>query len=719
MPILSFLKRLNRRIRFILIGFWIAVLVFCSGGFCPAFIFAPLQIQKNPIDPNQSAVTSPHWRPAGCRQCHNSDQPDLNPILPEKIDPICLSCHNSVQAPAEVHPVGRIPPLSDNMNISADWPLIDGKLGCLTCHDIYQACDRAKTRPLINPMFLRDRWDRNQQQFCQNCHRAAPGKQFIPHIMITGSDDIIHLDQEYQIDESRCLFCHLEVRFAHDQIELMLEGSSHSVEVLNQANQLLDDSLAADQSQCLLCHNEPTYRRSEMTWAQQEAPINRCNVCHDQSLVVDTQGYYWHVHARSIPARSNREQVRYCAVCHSNEKILNEFELPNSTASYLASFHGKGMQLNDETTAGCLDCHVNSMENVHQIKSYLAPDSAVGAERVADTCRSPQCHPKAGAKMGSAAVHLDLKTSKGAEYFIAVIFVLLIISTFGPSVMLTVLHMFQIVIGRYDQDDQVNHHRAEKLIKTAQGRRLLKRFTPFQRVQHWFLVITFATLVLTGYPMKFADSAVSEWFIGLIGGLSVARVIHRIAGILLLVGFFYHLCVYVTMHIRKEKIRTGHSYFHIFYHLPMCMNLPDFKRMGQYLLYLFCLRKRRPRWGRFNLEEKFEYFGVAWGTVLLGVTGLLMWDDALTTRFLPGRTLTISNLIHSFESYLALLHVGIVHLANVLIAPASFPCSPAMFTGDTPAEEIAEAHPLMIDDAEKKLGLGENGPESPKEANHV
>ncbi|MCP4709390.1 MAG: cytochrome b/b6 domain-containing protein, partial [Planctomycetes bacterium] len=335
------------------------------------------------------------------------------------------------------------------------------------------------------------------------------------------------------------------------------------------------------------CHDEPTYRRTEITWAEQEAPVTRCNVCHDQSLTVDTQGYYWHVHARSIPARSNREQVRFCATCHSNEEVLAKFDLPNSTASYLASFHGKGMQLNDETTAGCLDCHVGAMENVHQIQSHEVAASATSAERVADTCRSPRCHPNAGTKVGSAAVHLDLQTSKGVEYFIAVIFVLLIIFTFGPSVMLTVLRMFQAVIGRYDQDDEQYHHRAEHLMKIPEGRQLLKRFNPFQRVQHWFLVVTFVALVLTGYPMKFADSALSAWFINLIGGLNVARIIHRIAGFLLLVGFMLHLCVYVTYHMKKERVRTGHNYFRIFYNLPMCINLHDFKRMGQYLLYLF------------------------------------------------------------------------------------------------------------------------------------
>jgi cytochrome b subunit of formate dehydrogenase len=489
----------------------------------------------------------------------------------------------------------------------------------------------------------------------------------------------------------------------HDQIENMLEHSVHDGEALEKCNQLLGEPLGPGQTRCLLCHDEPTYRRAGQTWAEQEAPVDRCNVCHDQSLPVDVRSYYWHVSARSMSARSNQEMIRVCAVCHSNEQVREEFNLPDSTASYLASFHGKGALLGTQETAGCLDCHVGQMENVHQIRSHLQAGSATSEEKLADTCRSPQCHPRAGMKVGSAAVHLQLSTSRDIEYIIAAIFVLLIIFTFGPSVMLTLLDMFQIVVGRHDPSDHDNHLLAKKLLDDPKGRKLLKRFTPFQRVQHWILVITFATLVFTGYPMKFADHPWSAWFIELIGGLSVARMVHRISGAALLIGFCYHLFIYVGVFIIKEKKRTGKSVFRVFFNLPMVMNPGDFKKMGQLLLYLFFLRKKRPEWGRFSLEEKFEYFGVLWGTVLLGATGILMWDDSLTTRFLPGRTLTVANVIHSFESYLALLHVGVVHLAGVLIAPSAFPCSPAMFTGNTPVEELAEAHPALLADVQKQL----------------
>ena len=96
----------------------------------------------------------------------------------------------------------------------------------------------------------------------------------------------------------------------------------------------------------------------------------------------------------------------------------------------------------------------------------------------------------------------------------------------------------------------------------------------------------------------------------------------------------------------------------------------------------------------------------------LGVTGLLMWFNAWTTEYLTGRVLTIALLLHTFEAFLALLHVGIIHMVGVIFSPIVFPLSPAMFSGNTPTEEMVEAHPAMLERVAKQLSIepapGEN-----------
>lgn len=530
---------------------------------------------------------------------------------------------------------------------------------------------------------------------CTDCHpRDEVG--VIPHQPVSpvNCTTTCHLTGQAQV----------EIQFSHADIAGMLETSVHKLETLNKVNDLLGGHLREGQSRCLLCHDEPSFRRGSDNWGDYEAPINRCDVCHGPQLPVDTRFMYWHVHARSRPQRSNADVARGCALCHSDERVRKAFEMPDATASYLASFHGKAMMLGSETTAGCLDCHVSQMQNVHLMQSPEQPGAPTHEAQLADTCRSPACHPTAGARISTAAIHLDLSAGGNVEYIIAAIFIVLILFTFGPSVLLQAMEMLQIVLRRHDLRQHEHEQLARQLMADPKGRRALVRFTPHQRVQHWILAICFTLLVLTGFPIKFADRDWARWLIDLFGGLTVARLIHRYAGVILMIGFAYHLA-YAMVSAAKMKRATGQGWFKTIFDLPMLTNPRDLKQLFHQLAFLFFLKKTRPELPRFSLKEKFEYFGVFWGSALLGVTGLLMWFNAWTTEHLPGRVLTIAALVHTFEAFLALLHVGVIHMIGVIFSPMVFPLSRAMTTGDTPIEEMAEAHSGMLHDVAGKLGI--------------
>jgi formate dehydrogenase gamma subunit len=260
-----------------------------------------------------------------------------------------------------------------------------------------------------------------------------------------------------------------------------------------------------------------------------------------------------------------------------------------------------------------------------------------------------------------------------------------------------------MAFGRRDPEHEAHVKHTRKLLDDPGARQKLKRFNLHQRLQHWFLVLMFATLCITGFPMKFADRAWAARVIELLGGLQTARDLHHYAGAALIAGFFYHLG-YIAWTIIRNKRRTGDSWWKTVWDLPMMLKPADGLFMINLMLYMVGLRKKHPPAGRFNPEEKFEYIGVFWGTFVLGLTGVLMWANAWTTRSMPGRVLTIASLLHTFEAFLALLHVGIVHIAGVIFSPTVFPVSKAMFTGDTPAEELVEGHSEMVEAVEKQMG---------------
>lgn len=578
---------------------------------------------------------------------------------------------------------------------------------CLSCHryrGLGRLSDDGESIRLfyVDPRYYDRALGAHARLRCTDCHEHSE-VDVVPHHPVS------------PVDCTRA--CHLRVpqrtqlRFGHGALAGALDSSIHTTGVLRTSNRLLGRPLGAGQSDCLFCHDEPLFERLEPTWHQQEAPVERCNVCHSAEVLGlpgETRYYYWHVHARSRPARTNDELVRVCAVCHSSPSVREHFELEDSTATYLASFHGKAMLLGSERTAGCLDCHVGQLANVHRMLPSEQPDSPSHRGQLATTCRSASCHATAGRLVSSAAVHLQLATSRGVEYFIAVLFVVLILFTFGPSVLLTSLEMLQAAFRRHDPRHSQRRLLAERLLADEHGRRLLERFNVHQRVQHWLLFLCFTTLVVTGFPIKFADRPWAAWLIDRLGGLSVTRLVHRWAGVVLLAGFVYHI-LYVALFTWRQKRRTGKSLMRAFLDLPMVMAWSDWKRLWHLLGYLLFFRRTRPEGGRFSLKEKFEYFGVFWGCVLLGVTGLILWANAWTTRYLPGRILTIAALIHTFEAFLALLHVGVIHLVSVVFAPSVFPFSAAMFTGKTPPDGLAESHAAMLEEAQRRLRAATGG----------
>jgi formate dehydrogenase subunit gamma len=562
--------------------------------------------------------------------------------------------------------------------------------GCLNCHQyrgLARISDDHKNIDLfyVNPNYYSMAMGPHARLKCSDCHVRKEVAVF-PHDKQTAVDcgKVCHITGPNQV----------EVLFSHDHVNQLLGQSVHGKDHLAECNDLLGNPLKTSQSQCLLCHDEPAYDHGQ-AWSRSEAPINRCNTCHQGQLAIDSRQFYFHVASRAHPARTNQDQVRMCAICHSNPAIRAKFNLPDAKVSYLASYHGKSTLLGSDEAANCLDCHVGQTRDAHQIIAHKDATSPTNALNLPDTCRAPACHRTAGAQISSAAVHLDLSRSRGVEYLIACIFVLLIVFTFGPSLLLTAPKLLEIVFRRTDPEKHHHHVLATKLLANEQSHARLVRFNIHQRLQHWFLAISFITLVLTGFPQKFADRSWAQWLIREFGGVSLARGIHRYTGALLIIGLVYH-CIYILRTYLHQHKATKQSWIKTLLDQPRWVGPSDLLQMSGLLFYLLGIRKTRPLAGRFNSEEKFEYVGVFYGTIVLGCTGLLMWFNAQATTHLPGRLLTIAVLIHTMEAFLALLHVGIVHMVGVIFSPGVFPVSPAMFTGETPVGELAEAHAGML-----------------------
>ncbi len=215
------------------------------------------------------------------------------------------------------------------------------------------------------------------------------------------------------------------------------------------------------------------------------------------------------------------------------------------------------------------------------------------------------------------------------------------------------------------------------------------RFSLSDRIEHWLLFVSFSTLALTGLAQKFSNNGLALWFIETLGGVENVRLVHRAAAVMMMLETIYHLGVVgYRIFVRRDR-------------LTMLPGVEDVRAAIQTLLYNIGLRDAPPRQGRYTFEEKAEYWALVWGTIIMGLTGFMLWNPIATTKFLPGQWIPAAKVAHSSEALLAVLAIIVWHVYGVHIRRFN----KSIFTGEVTEEELIEEHPLEL--AELKAGTAQ------------
>ena len=545
---------------------------------------------------------------------------------------------------------------------------------------------------------------------CTGCHEASE-VVVIPHQVETPVDctRTCHIDPATGVS----------LRFSHSRIDGSLAHSVHAAETLEKL-EFDPPLLRPGQSTCLYCHDQPTFgfEGGIPEGFESHSGGTRCDTCHAEEIPIEITYFANHVAARMRPARPVKQLLQVCAVCHSDPKILEQTGRHDAVASYLHSFHGKASLLGSTETATCLECHSSEMGDQHLIRAQDDPESSTYPVNLPDTCRTTQCHPGAPPEMSSAAVHLELDPGQRTpEFYVAAFFVLMTAGVMAVFFLWVVLEALNALIRPTDPHHQRLIRLAKHLLNHPQGRALLQRMTVHQRVQHWGLAIPFILLVLTGMPIKFAEAHWARTLVELFGGLTPARVLHRAAGIVLIGVFIYHLFYLLVMLIVQMRRDSAHGVriplWKRLLTAPMVPTIEDVRQFFGLFAHLAFLRSERPRFGRFNILQKFEYWAVFWGMPVMGLSGLALWGTGATAEHLSGRALNFAFIIHSDEAYLAFIYIAAIHMFSVIFAPVVFPLSLGTLTGNAPAAELVEGHEAELEHVAHELGITE--PPTPTE----
>ncbi|HUM05635.1 MAG TPA: cytochrome b/b6 domain-containing protein [Terriglobales bacterium] len=392
-----------------------------------------------------------------------------------------------------------------------------------------------------------------------------------------------------------------------------------------------------------------------------QAPV--CTDCHGIHSIKS------HLDPSSSVSAQNLAQIT-CARCHEGVRLSQEFGVEGRRSStYLSSYHGLASKLGSQVVANCASCH-----GVHNILPSNDPRSTINRANLVKTCG--QCHPGVNEKFALGKVHVDAPISADigsvAVRWIRRFYLSMIFAVIGGML----LH--NLIIWRRKAIEQRDLYP-----------RSITRMNRSQRWQHLALLISFFTLVITGFALKYPDS----WLAMIPGmGEKVRGIIHRIAGVTMIGASVYHIIYAIlsrdgrllVLDLLPEPKDATDVLGTLHYHLGWGGSKPEFKR--------------------FTYAEKAEYWALVWGIIVMATTGTMLWAKVFVGNLLPRWWLDIATAIHFYEAVLATLAIIVWHFYQVFLDPDAYPMNWAWWDGKVARHHYAEEHALdtetLLADAE-------------------
>jgi formate dehydrogenase gamma subunit len=392
-----------------------------------------------------------------------------------------------------------------------------------------------------------------------------------------------------------------------------------------------------------------------------------CTGCHGEHLIRGPKDLGSPVAASGVSAT--------CAHCHEAIGIRETFGLPAGRLStYQDSFHGLAARGGSPVAANCASCH-----GYHKVLPSTDPASATHQKNLGATCG--RCHPGAGERFARGAVHVAMeRPDQPILGIVRDLYLWLIAFTIGGMVLHNLLdfrhkmrHRLRVHLGVVTQ--AAAH--AEDVV--AEGGRWFVRMTLSERLQHAALAISFIVLVYTGFALKFPETWLFAWLARLEGGYSWRSWIHRGAAVVMVAASLYHVG-YLFSARGREFLRD------------MLPKPKDPIQVLQNFAYWLGLRREPPAFERFGYIEKAEYWALIWGTVVMTVTGFLLWFTNQSLQVMDKWVLDLTTIIHYYEAWLAFLAIVVWHIYQNVVNPDVYPMNWAWLTGRIPEEQLRHEH---------------------------
>jgi formate dehydrogenase gamma subunit len=391
-----------------------------------------------------------------------------------------------------------------------------------------------------------------------------------------------------------------------------------------------------------------------------------CTDCHGEHLILSPSD-------PDAKVSGARQAIETCGECHNDPLIIAKYGLQGGVVgTYLDSYHGWATRGGDGQSATCIDCH-----SAHLVLPAEDPASTVSAQNVVSTCA--QCHEGATAAFAASYDHQSTSiTENPVNRFIRKVYIWLIVLVIGGMVLHNMLIMNYYMIKRRKE-------------QSGNGATVV-RFTINEVFQHLALTVSFITLVITGFALRFPEAFWVQWLSFLGMSEDVRGNIHRVAGVALILTSAYHAWYVLANKRGRTELKAL---------FPSWRDVVD---AVDNLLYYTFRSKRKVKFGRYDYSQKAEYWALVWGTIVMAITGLVLWFPTFTARHLPALVIPASQTVHYYEAWLATLAVIVWHFFFVMFHPEEYPMSWTWLTGKMSTKFVKEHHTQWYEDEIEPLG---------------
>ncbi len=375
-----------------------------------------------------------------------------------------------------------------------------------------------------------------------------------------------------------------------------------------------------------------------------EAPV--CTDCHGEHRILSPREEASPVYASNIPKMT-------CGRCHGDLRLVEKYGISaDKVPAYEDSYHGLASRAGALTVAHCGSCH-----GVHDILPSSDSESHVHPDNLVATCGS--CHPGVGEKVALGSVHV-LKTdkSRAGVYWVRVTYLWLIYLTIGGML----VHNF------LDLRSKVRNPLATLRLRGA-GASGPERMSRGFRATHALLMVTFVVLVYTGFTLTYPEHWWARPLLRWEESLGLRGWLHRVAAVLMVLDVVFHAIHLAVDRAARRCIRQ------------MWPGIHDWREFVGRMAFYVGRRKEPPAAPWLGYPEKLEYLALMWGTLVMAVTGFMLWFDNFMMHWFPKWVIDVATTIHFYEAVLASLAILVWHMYYVIFDPVVYPMDTAWLKG--------------------------------------